>query len=203
MSQFIESIKIFNDKFYNIEFHNKRFNETLKEFYDINEDLDLSNLISIPSNLKSNQVYKCRIGYSNKIDTIEFIPYKIRNIKTLRLVEDNEIDYKYKYFNKNDFEKLLINCKADDILIIKNGLVTDTSFSNVIFLNGFKWITPKSYLLNGTKRQQLLKDGIISSKVIRKQDIKQFKYAKLINAMLDIEDSPYVEINNPNTFISI
>jgi 4-amino-4-deoxychorismate lyase len=88
----------------------------------------------------------------------------------------------------------LTHKSADEILIIKNGFVTDTSFSNIVFFDGIKWITPSTYLLNGTQRQQLLQQGAIIEEEIRPSDLKHFRFAKLINAMLDLETSPSIDI---------
>jgi 4-amino-4-deoxychorismate lyase len=85
---------------------------------------------------------------------------------------------------------------ADDILIIKNGFITDTSFSNIAFFDGTQWFTPFTYLLNGTQRQHLLRQGAIVETEITPSDLKQFRYAKLINAMLDLETSPLIDIQN-------
>ena len=78
---------------------------------------------------------------------------------------------------------------CDDILIVKNGLVTDTSFSNVAFLDGSRWLTPEHPLLEGTKRAKLLEAGILAEADIRPEEIYRFKKVRLINAMMDWEDS--------------
>ncbi len=59
-------------------------------------------------------------------------------------------------------------CKktADDIIITKNGNITDSSFSNLVFESSDGALfTPETYLLEGgTKRKFLLKNGIIREK---------------------------------------
>ena len=85
---------------------------------------------------------------------------------------------------------------CDDILIVKNSLITDTSYTNVVFEDSNeKLYTPTSTLLPGTKRKQLLDAGIIHEKKIHVNDIKLYKGVYLINAMIDIEDNLFIDID--------
>jgi len=142
-------------------------------------------------------LFKCRIIYSKQIEKIEFIPYQLPNITSLKIVIDNEIDYSHKYLNRNQLEKYYWqkgNC--DDILIVKNGLVTDTSFANILFYNGIEWLTPANPLLKGTQRQFLLETEQITTAEIRPSDLKYFKKARLVNAMIRFEDEVDVEMKS-------
>ena len=85
--------------------------------------------------------------------------------------------------------------EADDILIVKNGWVTDSSYANLIFKLGDKWITPASYLLNGTMRQQLIERGEIQCEPISLVDIGKFANVKLINSMVGM-NGPEIEMTN-------
>jgi 4-amino-4-deoxychorismate lyase len=87
---------------------------------------------------------------------------------------------------------------SEEILIVKNGLVTDTSFSNIVFYDGSDWITPDPPLLKGTKRTRYLRDGEIRTMKIRSSDISHFEKARLINAMLDLDDSADIHIRDIN-----
>ena len=71
------------------------------------------------------------------------------------------MNYDLKYFDRKIFDDLKKNIKADDILIIKNGFITDTSIANILFFDGKKWITPKKPLLKGTVRERLLRMKLI------------------------------------------
>ena len=86
------------------------------------------------------------------------------------------------------------NC--DDILIIKNNKITDTSFTNIAFYDGIKWVTPAFPLLKGTKRQKLIDENKIIEVDILLSDLNKFKKAILFNSMLDLEDQMYIEIDN-------
>ncbi len=194
MCRLIESIKIENRQLVNIEWHNTRFNETRKDLFSVHSDINLREAIDIPSNLSTN-TYKCRVLYKETIKAIEFHPYTIKPVKTLKLVIDDTIEYAYKYEHREAFANLMKQKgSADDILIVKNGCVTDTSFSNIAFFDGKQWYTPETYLLNGTQRQRLLAKGAIKEKRITIADLQNFKETKLINAMLDFESTRRVKI---------
>jgi len=160
----------------------------------MDEWLDLGQIVEIPDSLEEG-VYKCRVLYNNVIESIELHPYFPKNIQTLRLVEDNDIDYTFKYEDRRAFDRMLAQKEeADEILIVKNGFITDTSYSNIVFFDGQNWVTPDTYLLNGTQRQHLLAEGLIKEAGIRPSDLEKYTGAKLINAMLDFDATPLVKI---------
>ena len=155
MCQLIESIKVHNWQLQNISYHNERLNRSRQELFGIQEAADLSELVVLPGDLDGG-TYKCRVVYSDIVHSIEFLPYIPRQINSLKIIDNDEIDYSYKYFDHTCFKDLMKDIREDDILIIKNGFVTDTSFSNIAFFNGKNWITPSTFLLNGTMRSFLL-----------------------------------------------
>ena len=86
--------------------------------------------------------------------------------------------------------------KCDDILIVMNGLITDTSLSNLVFYNGATWVTPKKPLLKGTCRERLLEEGQITECDIHVNEINRFIGCKLINAMRLPEEEEMIMISN-------
>jgi 4-amino-4-deoxychorismate lyase len=140
-------------------------------------------------------LYKCRILYTDKIDSVEFIPYEVKPIQSLKIVYDHTIDYALKYEDRNKINALADQRQyCDDVLIIKNGFVTDASYSNVIFFDGNQWVTPNTPLLKGTMRQFLLDVAKIKEEAITVQDIPSFKSFRLINAMLGFE-GPEIDVS--------
>ena len=100
------------------------------------------------------------------------------------------LDYSFKYADRTEWNALLEQkTGCDDILIVKNGYITDTSFSNVVFENETGLFTPSTYLLAGTKRQSLLQKGIIKEAEISIENIGLYSKLYLINTMIDIEDN--------------
>jgi 4-amino-4-deoxychorismate lyase len=195
MCLLIETLGISEGKLKNISFHNERFNRSRRELFGIETELNLESIIDIPHSFTSGKV-KCTIVYSAEIISVTFSEYKIKKLDTLQFVENNSIEYSYKFKDRHQFEKLKAGIKADDIIIIKNGFVTDTSYANIVFYDGYKWVTPSSPLLHGTARSRLLAENAIYPEEIRKSDIKLFKYAKIINAMIGLEDSYEIDIKN-------
>jgi 4-amino-4-deoxychorismate lyase len=195
MCLLIETIRIEEGKFQNISFHNERFNRSRGSLLGIDLEIDLEKFIAIPPLLPGNS-YKCRIIYSSEIVDISFSEYAIKKLTTIQMVEDNSIEYAYKFHDRKYIEKLKENSNADDILIIKNGFITDVSYANIVFWDGNKWITPATPLLCGTMRSKLLHENKIQQEEIRKSDIKLFKSAKIINAMIGLEESPLINISN-------
>ncbi len=100
------------------------------------------------------------------------------------------IDYHFKYADRTPLLQLLeLRGACDDVLIVRHGEITDTSYSNILLFDGTRYVTPRASLLNGTKRRRLLEEGRIEEAAIRPSDLPRFQTLHLINAMLDIEDN--------------
>jgi 4-amino-4-deoxychorismate lyase len=188
MCLLIETIKIVDGQFQNLAYHNIRFNKARWDLFACTEDVDIASLIAIPDDGRMG-IYKCTVTYNAKVIDVKFQAYIIRKISSLKIVVDDNIDYSYKYANRDSLNELLKKKEeCDEILIVKNNLITDTSFSNIVFYDGSQWITPDKPLLNGTKRQRLIHDGLIIESEINKDSVTSFSNACLINAMLDMGD---------------
>ena len=68
----------------------------------------------------------------------------------------------------------------DEVVIVKNGFISDTTISNLAFFDGSEWHTPNTPLLKGTKRAELLDSGFLKEKTIKLFQLVE----KLINRML-------------------
>lgn len=187
MSQFIESIKVEDKQIFLLELHQKRVNQTFAHFGK-EGSIDLSKIFK---NLDhdENGMFKLRLAYDlDKRVRTQMIPYAIPEIADFQLVENNSFDYSFKFEDRKELDKMKMKSKAEEIIIVKNNHITDTSFSNILFLKGKEWLTPNSYLLNGVQRQNLLKQKKIKETEITLQNIKQFSHFQLINAMNDFDD---------------
>jgi 4-amino-4-deoxychorismate lyase len=193
---FIETIRLTNGQLFNLHFHNKRLNYTRNTYFEEKSEWDLTQHITIPENLKKG-LFKCRVTYGEQIEKVEFEPYQPRLVQHLRLVNDNNIEYGFKYQNRLSLNELFAQRgEADDVLIIKNGFITDTSYANIVFWNGQQWLTPDTYLLAGTQRARLLEERVIFEQKIRAQDVPKYSHARLINSMLDFETTPNILVDN-------
>lgn len=176
----LETVKVVNGEYLNIEFHQWRVNWS-REKLNFQDRLTLD----LPIPPKSG-VYRARILYSKEIEEIQFIPYQTKEVKTLSLAYDNSLDYSLKYENRDEIERLKSKYlkDSDDILIIKNGLITDTSIANIALFDGENWITPKRPLLKGTTRERLLREKKIIERDIEALKIFNFKKIALMNALM-------------------
>jgi 4-amino-4-deoxychorismate lyase len=182
----------------NLPFHNQRVHATRMALFRAKDHWDLSRMIEIPDQDRQ-LIRRCRFSYTRAVTSVEFLPYTPRTIDRLYLVQANDLNYAYKYSDRNALERLKI--KVDtipgaEILIVKHGLVTDTSFSNIAFYDGHRWYTPSSPLLPGTKRAYYIQHNLITEWPIKTDDLSKYRYARLINAMLDLEESNNILINN-------
>lgn len=188
MSQFIESIKVEDQEIFLLEFHQKRVDQTFAHFGK-EGTIDIA---KIYKHLEHDEdgLFKLRIVYDldKKIRT-QMIPYAIPEIDDFQLVENNSYDYSFKFEDRKELEKMKMKSKAEEIIIVKNNHITDTSYSNLLFLKGKDWFTPSTYLLNGVQRQNLLKHKKVKEAEITLQNIKQFSHFQIINAMNDFDEN--------------
>ncbi len=196
MYQLFETIKCNNGELVNMKWHNRRFNGARKMCFEQTNELDLVKIITVPPHAQTG-MFRCRVTYSETIEKIEFIPHHYRKIESLKIIEENNIDYKFKYSNRELlnflFEK---RGNYDDIIIVKNGFITDSTVANLLFFDGDKWWTPDTPLLPGTQRAKLLEEKKVMECKISVSDLTQFQKAGLINAMWSFSNMPIVDIKN-------
>jgi 4-amino-4-deoxychorismate lyase len=196
MSLLFESIRVVNYNLFNIEYHNARVNESRARLFSARDPWDLRSMIHFPE-LQPDIIYKCRFTYAEEKVSVEFQKYSRRTIHTLKLMDCPDLEYKFKYLDRFAFDRIKHECPGfDDVLIVQHGRITDSSFANIIFFDGVKWLTPSSALLKGTKRQKYLDNKVIFEEEIFADDLKRFSQARLINAMLDLEESPDIPVSN-------
>lgn len=193
MSQFIESIRIHKSVVENFALHQKRINKTLGQ--KTGEGLNLEALIQ-KLQIPNNGLFKWRLVYTkDEIQQNQLLPYTVRSVKRIQLVEAPDLQYTLKYSNRESFNKLLIQSNADDIIITQNGYLTDASYANVFFWDGQEWATPSSPLLQGTQREIILKKKLAIEKQIHRNDLSHYTHFKRVNAMMVWEHSPMEKIN--------
>ena len=190
--ELLETIKIKDGKIYNIEYHNKRLNRSRLELFDIDKKIDLRDYITPPI---EDGTFRCRVIYREDIHSIEYIPYKKREFKSFRVVE-SEIDYRYKYANRDELNILKKRySNYSDIIIEKDGFLTDTSIANIAFFDGSRWLTPKNPLLRGTIREKLIDNNKIIKKDIKSENLKHFSHFALMNAMIGFQITKNITIH--------
>jgi len=195
MCRLLETIKIKDGRICHLSWHQGRMDDAVRKLFKIGNKIQLSDMIKIPETANKG-IWKCKMIYTTDVEIIEFEAYTPKIIQTLKLIEANDLDYSFKYANRNQINALFEKKgECDDILMVKNGLLTDTSFANICFFDGKSWITPKNPLLNGTCRQRLLHENTIIAKDIKVNDIKSFQGFQLINAMLGLQKNIFQTIS--------
>lgn len=196
MCPLLETIKCENGALFNLEYHQQRFDFSRAEYFGAKEKIRLNEIIQIPAGAQEG-LYRCRVIYAENMLKIEFIPHTFRKVKTLKLLAAEDIDYKFKYADRTRIEQLFSKQEdCDDILIVKNGLITDTSIANVVFRVGSNWWTPDKPLLKGTRRASYLSEGKIRECRIGVNDLARFEAVKLINAMQGLDDQEELSVAN-------
>lgn len=187
MCRLFESLRVENGKVVNVIYHQKRVSQSCSLILT-----DYINGLTLPS----HGVHKLRISYSENAfhnHTIE--PYQAKTIRTLQLIFDDTIEYSRKWENREALNNLYSKRNGcDDILIIKNGYVTDSSYCNILFYDGTHWITPQDPLLRGSCRERLLTTNRIISRPVKVEELDKFTKFMLINAMLDFCENRSVDL---------
>ncbi len=187
---FVETIRVDHGVVDNLSRHNRRLNDTLRHFWHVPVEIDLAAAIPSAEKLSAEgldkEVVKVRVVYGEQgIMDVTASPYHRRALKTLMPVVDNTIDYTYKSTDRSALDRLFsLRGSCDDILIVRHGLVTDTSFTNVAFYDGKQWLTPATPLLRGTRRQLLLDTGAVKAADIPFSDLSRYQRVRLFNAMI-------------------
>jgi len=199
MYQLIETIKVVDGQLMHLDDHINRMRNTRSKLFNKTDYISLDPLIDMCKCCLKG-LYKCRIEYHHEIESIEIAVYKPKEIKSLQLVHDDYIQYPHKFANRADIDRLYeFRGKADDILIIKEGLITDSSYTNVALWDGKTWFTPKKPLLPGTHRARLLSNQTITEKNIPISKLKKYQKICLFNAMLDFGT---IEIDIPKGILN-
>lgn len=180
----LETIRCENGQAAHLPYHQQRVDSSLKALGHASH-LDLAAVISPPD----DGLYRCRIIYDATACSVEYIPYLQRAVRSLQAVVADDLDYALKYADREELDRLFAQRgETDDVLIIKNGLVTDTSVANIAFYDGRQWRTPKHPLLKGTTRARLLDEKKIMEDEITVNDLAKFTHFALLNAMIGFNE---------------
>ncbi|NPA60156.1 MAG: branched-chain amino acid aminotransferase [Epsilonproteobacteria bacterium] len=182
----IETIKALDGEIYHIDYHQRRYEKTLNCYYKIDYKIhQLKDFLTPPI----DGLYRCRVLYSNKeIVDVSYYKYKKRKFNKIKILIDNNINYKYKLANREELNKLYeMREDADDILIVQDGYIKDTSIANIALKKDETWYTPKHPLLAGVTRQRLIELGKLVEREIPIAKIQDYSQIALLNAMIDFD----------------
>jgi 4-amino-4-deoxychorismate lyase len=210
MSQLLlETLHIIRGQLQHLKWHNERYNRSRKILFGATEPIDLATVFAEKwakndvvhldlSNNATDTYERCRFIYDALVvHKVEIVRAVRRNIRSLQCVSADDFDYSHKFADRSRFDLLNQNIQTDDILIVKNGFLTDTTYANIVFMDkSGHFFTPSTPLLAGTKRAQLLAENKIEAVDLRVNDMSKFVEVRLINATTDLENSPKILINN-------
>ena len=183
-----ETIKIKDGKIFNLQWHNQRLNRSRLELFQEKKLLDLNNYLQAPQ----IGLFRCRVLYSKKIEKIQYLPYTPKIFQNFKIVQ-SRLQYNHKFNDRSQINQLL-EPSYDEIIIEKEGFLTDTSIANIAFLDGKDWITPKVPLLQGTTRAKLLEEKFLKLENIKKENIKNYSHFALMNAMIGFQIQKSINI---------
>jgi 4-amino-4-deoxychorismate lyase len=130
--------------------------------------------------------YKLRLEYDFQLRRLEFQEYRMREVQLLQLVPITLEPMLYKSSARELIDGAFNRRgECDDVLLVREGLLTDTSYANIALFDGRKWLSPRVPLLYGTRRAYLIDRGLIEPADIRVEDISRFQLIRMFNALID------------------
>lgn len=187
-----ETLCIENGQVQNLALHQQRYENSLREFYagQPYKIFSLAKILQKNTTLWANlqsPIIRCRINYNATQYHLQCFPYQRKTYQRFQPVICDDIDYHLKYSNRAIFNELLKQKgDCDEIIIVKQGKITDCTIGNLILRQGSQWFTPDSPLLIGTQRSKLLKERKIIERKILLSDLPLFEEIRLINALNSI-----------------
>jgi 4-amino-4-deoxychorismate lyase len=189
--KFIESLRLEQGELRNLSLHQQRLDLTLLAHFGSSARIDLATELTHRA-LPAAGLYKIRVTYGHKIDSIEIDPYVRHPVDQTDLVLADGLDYRFKYADRTELDALR-NYVARGVqpILVQRGLVTDAIYANVCLYDGQRWLTPAKPLLAGTARAAALAAGQISVAAISAEQVRKGKYPKLklINCMTGFEEA--------------
>lgn len=187
MSQFplFETLLIKEGVPQNIAYHQQRFDLACREYFNTEPFLNLIEVM-IPPIMNCADTLRCRLDYNQSEYRVNFFTYMPRNIIEFQLIETQNLDYRFKYSDREFFNALPTseNC---EVIVVNNGKVSDCSIGNLLFLKQGEWFSPKDYLLKGTQLSRLLDEKRVSLCEITPENLWDFEQVMLINALNPFE----------------
>lgn len=186
MCRCVETIRLCDGRWDDLSPHDRRMDRTRRELFGAPEPLSLERILSeAVSGGCPPGIVKARVEYDRQLRGVELLPYRRPDIRSLALVCDDTIDYGYKFCDRSRLDALRASVpEADDVLIVRRGLLTDSSFCNIALLReDGRWITPEKPLVEGTMRGRLLERDVLRPGTVRADGLHAYRRIALFNAM--------------------
>ena len=175
-----ETLRVNDGKILNLEYHQRRVTKT-RRFFGFEDTLKIQ---EEDFDLPKNGEYRLRFDYAKDIKSFTCRALTCREFKAFRVVNSN-VKYAHKYANRDELDALKVDEK--DLIIVKDGLLSDTTIANIALHVEGIWLTPKTPLLAGTTRDRLLQSGFLKCADLRIEDLKNAKNFAIMNALIDFK----------------
>jgi 4-amino-4-deoxychorismate lyase len=182
-----ETIRVKEKKLLHVEYHQKRVDYTRKNLFGLDERLDLKSLhVEIEDGA-------LRVDYDEFIQNVTCREIPKREFKKFK-VQSSDIEYKFKYTNRDELNSLKQN-NYDDIIISNEGVLKDTTIANIALMLDGEWFTPIEPLLFGTTRDRLIRSGFLKQKELKIDDLKNMQNFAIMNSLLDFKICKNIRID--------
>lgn len=189
MYPLFESIRVEGGNVHLLQYHQKRLERSYLYMFKKKCAWQLNSMIP---ELPKEGSFKLRFLYNKDRFTFELLPYTSRKIERLKLIEIDSYSYDHKFTDRSGLDnayKLRGDC--DDVLLTKNGFLTDTSYCNILLFDGTKWVTPEKPLFEGVQREFLIDQQRVIPMQIHVNDLSDFISFQLINALNPFEENQF------------
>lgn len=187
MCRFIETICVLDGVARHLPLHQERMDATLRHHFGrCVPSVNLSSLLNdVPP---TEGKVKVRVVYGKDgVEEITHAPYRMRSVRSLKMVCADDADYRFKCTDRGDIERLYaLRRDCDDILVVRRGLLTDTSFTNIALFIGHQWFTPAHPLLEGVMRRNLIDARQLVEAELTPADLHRAERVSLLNAMISL-----------------
>lgn len=192
MYPLVESIKAEDGQFFLLDYHQDRMERTFQAVYQRACPWSIKTILP---RVPLEGLYKVRLLYNATDYHFEVHPYQSKKIQRLKLVEIGEHRYPHKWTDRSFINAAFSQREdCDDVLMMRKGLLTDSSYANIVLDTGTALVTPSIPLFEGVQRAYLLDNKIIQSATIYSNDLARYKAFQLINAMNPFDPKRFVPV---------
>lgn len=195
MCQFplFETIAIIDGKPQNLPYHQARFEQAMRAYFECEPQWQLAEVIIVPEAFQQGLV-RCRIDYNAQAFQLQFFSYTPRKFQHLQCVYVENLDYRFKYVDRKRLDSLK-TLQSDEVIIINNGMVSDCTIGNLLFYKAGKWYSSCDYLLKGTQLSKLIDEGVVTLVKMPVSDLKNYEKVMIINALNLFENGQILSIS--------
>ena len=199
---FIETLRIQDGHPCHLDDHTDRMRRTAQHFGFTAPTLPHDIEARLPADLRTGTI-RCRVLYDHTLREITFTPYRKRLIERLIAVDAGVMDYAFKYADRSPLARPQIPlAETDELLFVRDGDVTDTSYTNLILRRGDELVTPDTFLLDGTGRRRVLRTGRVRTARVRLSDLPAYDELLLVNAMMPLDEAIRLPISAVHSDLS-